>query len=204
MVETHAMNMLTFPDRAPASSACATHISNLLSGHVEDCGSATLLVSGGSTPGDVFANLSVTGISWGKITVGLVDERWVDNTSDASNEKLVRDKLLQNEAAAAGFLPIKTGNDNASSAAAEINSAYGQTFETASVIMLGMGPDSHTASWFPETKDLPGLFDNTTDYVAAVDATGAPVAGDIPERMTITPLAVSKARIRCAPDLWGR
>lgn len=193
MVETHAMNMLTFPDRASASSACATHISNLLSGHVDDTGSATLLVSGGSTPGDVFANLSETDVSWSKITVGLVDERWVDSTSDASNEKLVRDKLLQNKAAAAAFLPMKTGHDTAHSAAAEINSAYSQTFESASVVMLGMGPDSHTASWFPGTNDLPGLFDNTTDYIAAIDATDAPVAGDMPERMTITPLAISKA-----------
>ncbi|MEA3369729.1 MAG: 6-phosphogluconolactonase, partial [Campylobacterota bacterium] len=54
-------------------------------------GYATLVLSGGSTPLKLLQKLSNTGLDWEKVRVTLVDERWVDTTSDKSNEKLVRD-----------------------------------------------------------------------------------------------------------------
>ena len=53
-------------------------------------GKAKLLLSGGSTPSGLYRKLSSTPLEWSKVIVGLVDERFVENSSDYSNEKLIK------------------------------------------------------------------------------------------------------------------
>ena len=53
-------------------------------------GKATILLSGGSTPSGLYRKLSSTQLDWSKVIVGLVDERFVENSSDYSNEKLIK------------------------------------------------------------------------------------------------------------------
>ena len=48
-----------------------------------------------------------------KVTVTLVDERWVPETSDRSNAGLVNEKLLQGPAATAHFVPLYAGRRRA-------------------------------------------------------------------------------------------
>ena len=63
------------------------------------------------------------------------------------------------------------------------------------VCVMGMGLDGHTASWFPNSKGLKEALDpNNADSVIAIDARGCPVAGDHPERITLTLSAVMAAK----------
>ena len=57
-------------------------------------GRARMLLSGGTTPAPAYAQLAVAPLDWSKITVGLVDERWLSPQDSASNARLVRESLL--------------------------------------------------------------------------------------------------------------
>ncbi|MGY8988281.1 MAG: 6-phosphogluconolactonase, partial [Flavobacteriales bacterium] len=59
-------------------------ISNCISDSIEKYGDARILLSGGSTPLNLYSLLSQEKIDWGKVKVGLVDERFVDQKSDFS------------------------------------------------------------------------------------------------------------------------
>ncbi|MEP6826734.1 MAG: 6-phosphogluconolactonase, partial [Aestuariivirga sp.] len=102
---------------------------------------ATLAVSGGTTPQNFFDALSRQKLDWPRVTVTLVDERQVDETSARSNAKLVKAALVQNEAAVANFVPLYQNP-----AASEL-----PNFD---VVVLGMGNDGHTASFFPAGDTL--------------------------------------------------
>src|SRR5260221_6029991 len=69
-------------------------------------GKATIAVSGGATPKLFFEKLSDMRVPWELVTVTLVDERQVPETSERSNAKLVREALLQDRAEAANFVPL--------------------------------------------------------------------------------------------------
>jgi 6-phosphogluconolactonase len=115
-------------------------------------GKATILLSGGSTPSGLYRKLSSTQLDWSKVIVGLVDERFVVNSSDFSNEKLVKTCFLINEAKNATFIPMIFSADNEALNLLKTNESY-TIFNDSSVIILGMGEDGHTASLFPNDSD---------------------------------------------------
>ena len=62
-----------------------------LSESVEDRGNASMLLSGGSTPGPIYKSLSKQNLKWEKIWFGPTDERWVAPDHQDSNERLIRE-----------------------------------------------------------------------------------------------------------------
>ena len=83
-----------FASRDELDSALASHVAARLLQDIEAGGSASLAVSGGSTPKGMFAALSKADIPWESVWVTLVDERWVEPEDPDSNERLVREKIL--------------------------------------------------------------------------------------------------------------
>jgi len=122
-------------------------------------GKAKILLSGGSTPSGLYRKLSSTQLDWSKVIVGLVDERFVENSSDFSNEKLVKTCFLINEAKNATFIPMIFSADNEALNLLRTNESYA-VFNDASVIILGMGEDGHTASLFPNDSDSTKAMDS--------------------------------------------
>ena len=122
-------------------------------------GKAKILLSGGSTPSGLYRKLSSTQLDWSKVIVGLVDERFVKNSSDFSNEKLVKTCFLINEAKNATFIPMIFSADNEVLNLLRTNESYA-VFNDASVIILGMGEDGHTASLFPNDSDSTRAMDS--------------------------------------------
>lgn len=145
-----------FHDGASLAAGLADDIASFLHGAMAKRGFASLVVSGGSTPVPLFQSLSRENIPWQKVLVTLADERWVDPSDNDSNEKLVRQHLLQNRAAAAKFIGLKT--EDATARQGEKNCekrllAIPRPFD---VLVLGMGDDGHTASLFPGATELAG------------------------------------------------
>lgn len=113
-------------------------------------GSASLVVSGGSTPAPVLRYLLSADIDWKQISVTLADERWVAPGHEDSNESLVRDTLLQDKAAEARFVPLYSADRSGDAALQQAAEGVAGMQQPFSVVMLGMGGDGHTASLFPD------------------------------------------------------
>ena len=78
--------------------------------------------------------------------------------------------------------------------AAKVASVAYESLLPASFILLGMGNDGHTASWFPDARNLADAFAPAADNVVAIDATGCPVAGEFVSRLTISNAALKGTR----------
>src|ERR1700682_2487354 len=89
-----------YPDLDTLSRQLAAGIAADLAAAIAARGVAGLGVSGGRGPGKLFENLRPLAMDWGGVCVALADERWVDPSDPASNERLVRDVLLRDAAAA--------------------------------------------------------------------------------------------------------
>ncbi len=169
-----------FENREALAAGLAADVATALENHVATTGKACLAVSGGSTPKLFFQVLSTKDISWGKITVTLVDERQVPDTNPRSNAKLLRENLLQNRAAGALFSPLFD------------NPGVGK-IPALDVVVLGMGNDGHTASFFPGGDHLKEALDPATPQ--RVMAISAPAAGE--PRLTFTLPALLEAEFLC-------
>lgn len=154
-----------FADPSALALQLAVTIADQLNKAVAAKGQAVLAVSGGTTPVKLFEALSMQDVAWKQVTITLVDERFVAPDNDRSNEKLLRDHLLQNKAAAAAlvslFGPAQTANVAAVTAANRID-ALPKPFD---VVVLGMGLDGHTASFFRGGSRLDQALDPTTRAV---------------------------------------
>jgi len=167
-------------------------ISDTLRQAISEKGSASLIVSGGSTPLPLFKSLSKRVLDWSKVTISLADERWVSSDDPASNEKLVRDNLLQGEAAVANFISLTTKDKDATDAVNTVTARFNDVSIPFDIVILGMGEDGHTASLFPCSEQLEqGLDVNRPDMFIATQPTTAPH-----QRMSLTLRAlVSSANV---------
>lgn len=141
----------SFGTKEDLALALAEAVAEHLNDGIAARGQASLAVSGGSTPGRFFSVLGRRkDIDWSKVTVTLVDERWVPETSDRSNAGLVNEKLLQGPAAVAHFVPLYAGGDEPDAAGiARTNMQLRAVPMPFDAVILGMGNDGHTASFFP-------------------------------------------------------
>jgi 6-phosphogluconolactonase len=147
------------PDEA--ATALAEHVARLLTAALDIRGQASLVVSGGNTPVPFFHALRKQELAWEKVTITLADERWVAPDDDASNEGLVRAHLLQDNAAAASFVPLVNDADDPISGEVAAHEAVAAMPRPFDVVVLGTGGDGHTASLFPGAAELARALDDT-------------------------------------------
>ena len=146
--------MHSFANGSELAEGLADIVSAALAAGVSARGSASLAVSGGSTPKAFFKALSKRKFDWAKVVITLVDERFVPSDNPRSNHLLVADNLLQVEAAKAEFLPLYQDAltaEDAALIATQKSVAISNPFDVA---ILGMGNDGHTASFFPGGNNL--------------------------------------------------
>lgn len=83
-------NMISFASRTAMAGRLADVIEAQLARSLAEHGTASLAASGGSTPTDLYRELSTRSLDWSNVRVVPVDERWVPPGTVGSNETLVR------------------------------------------------------------------------------------------------------------------
>lgn len=176
------MRFHEFDSRDELAQELSDRIGQILTSTVEKNGKAVLAVSGGSTPERLFKVLSGSDLPWEKITVMLVDERFVEPANPRSNMGLVARLLLQDKAAHAKFLALHDGSADTTDEAIATAEGEIKALGTIDVCVLGMGTDGHTASFFPGGNRLAEATNPDTNH-RVLEMT-APGAGE--ERLTLT------------------
>ncbi|WP_310200218.1 6-phosphogluconolactonase [Ancylobacter sp. 3268] len=174
--------MHVFADGAALAAALADFVASKLLARVARDGGASLAVSGGRTPTRFFEALSARDLPWPKIGITLVDERWVRETSDRSNARLVREHLLKGPAAAARFVALANDAATPEDGLFAINEALEDLYWPLACAVLGMGEDGHTASFFPGGDRLAEALD--PEATLGLMPMRAPGAGE--PRITLT------------------
>jgi 6-phosphogluconolactonase len=185
-----ALSLTEFATRQELADTLAETVAAKLASAVEARRGAVLAVSGGTTPARFLEALSRRRLEWDKVVVTLVDERFAPPASVRSNEKLVRSTLLQNDARTARFAGLYSQRATVEEAARTADAGIALLGTPFDVVVLGMGLDGHTASFFPDAPNLPDLTDPAGRL--RVMPVHAPSGGE--PRLTLTLPIIADAR----------
>lgn len=128
-------------------------------------GRFTLALSGGSTPRNLYTLIAAnagSSLPWAQMFFFWGDERHVPQDNPDSNYRMAKETLLSKvPIPPANIFPVPAENPDAAAAAEAYEQTLRKFFALApgelprfDLILLGMGPDGHTASLFPETAAL--------------------------------------------------
>lgn len=160
----------------------ANEVAEFLAARLREASRASLVVSGGSTPLPFFKSLADKDLDWSRVDVLLADERWVDETDDASNTRLVRENLMQGKAASARFLSLKQPGATPADGLERVRAELADLALPIDVLILGMGNDGHTASLFPDAPELEAAMNPECQEIVAA----ATPASQPQKRITLT------------------
>jgi 6-phosphogluconolactonase len=178
----------------PDAEAAARRAADLMANHINDArvrsADVHIALAGGSSPQRAYELLADMQGTWSHVHLWLGDERCVPADHPEANQRMVRESLLARLRSERGpFLHGVRGELGPEDAAwlygSEVVRAMGEQ-PVFDLVLLGLGPDGHTASLFPGHP--------------AARAAHAPVIGvrespkPPPERITLTLPVLRRAR----------
>ena len=155
------MEIKTFENKKDLESTLLLKISICISDAIKKYGDARFLLSGGSTPMNLYSLLSEETIVCEKVKIGLVDERFVPIENLFNNETQIKNNLLKNSAKFATIFGMVYNYENEMLNLKMVNQQYKTFFERIDFTILGMGEDGHTASLFPGDKESEELMNTS-------------------------------------------
>jgi 6-phosphogluconolactonase len=170
-----------FPGSAAMADAAAHAVEARLSLGLATRGRASLVATGGRSPGPVYDRLRDAKVDWARIVVTLSDERQVNVDSPEANVRQLRERLLVGPAAKAHYLPLTDYAEPALKALTPFDA-----------VLLGMGEDGHIASLIPGSPVLARAMD--PDGAALVAESPAGFGSPPVARITLTLAALLQAR----------
>ncbi|OLF71341.1 hypothetical protein AWH62_12370 [Maricaulis sp. W15] len=180
-------------DKSAMAEALSGPIRDALTAAIARRGRAVFAVSGGSTPEALYKRLAMVDLDWAKVSVVLVDERWVEPGEAGSNESFLRVTLMTGKAAAAQLVGLKASGDTPIDGLPAVTERLAAIGFPPDVVILGMGEDGHTASWFPRADGLDVALAEGGGPVAAIRAKQTAVTGALTDRITLTRSALAGA-----------
>jgi 6-phosphogluconolactonase len=145
-------------------------------------GARTLTLAGGGTPRQAYRLLSGKSLEWGRVTVLFGDERCLPPDDPESNYWMAKQELIDHvHPATVHRIPAELGPE----VAGRLYDPVVRGLTPIDLVLLGMGPDGHTASLFPGAPEL-----RADGYAVGVRGSPKPP----PERVTLTLTALREAR----------
>lgn len=170
----------------------AQRLADFASQCVAERGQFTLALAGGSTPKALYELLASepwrSAISWKDVIILFGDERAVSHDDARSNYHMAAQALLHK----VGILPeniwrLRGEAENLDEAAQEYEARLTELGDPIDLTLLGMGPDGHTASLFPDSPVL------TEMQRLCVSTSEAPLEPHV-RRLTLTYSAINYSR----------
>ena len=149
-----------FENKEELSNNTVNKIIEIINNSLTKKGNAKIVLSGGSTPFDVYLKLGKTNLDWSRVDVFLGDERWVESNSKSSNNLMLKKSIFSTEPGnKANYIPIPTTEyptPAESSIAFEklLKVRFNNIFPVFDLMLLGLGDDGHTAYLFPGTSAI--------------------------------------------------
>lgn len=186
----------TLADPEAVAVRAARDIARQLQRAIEQRGRAHLALSGGGTPERTYELLVDAVKDWDAVEVWFADERCVPPQDEQSNYRMAARRLLDRLASPPRAIHRMQGElgpqEGARRYAQELRASFDEQepdVPALDLIVLGIGPDGHVASLFP---DAPTLAADEHELCLAVHDSPKPP----PERITLS-LAVLRAAHRC-------
>jgi len=177
MTSKSGREVVAFPDLEALSDAAAEIIVDIARESVQARGRFSVALAGGNTPKRTYQLLVERHrdeIDWSRWEILFGDERFVPSDDTRSNYRMARDALLAAAPIPAGHVhPIPTDTPTVGDAADAYDRTLRQVLGTDAtqpaaidLVLLGVGPDGHTASLFPGSPVLA----ERTRWARAVEA----------------------------------
>ncbi len=158
----------------------AARAADIVADRIRVAPATRLVLAGGTSPKKTYAALAGMPLPWGRVTILFGDERCVPAWDPDSNYRMAAETMLQKvHPATVHRIPAELGPDAGAAAYAPIVAAA-----RLDLVLLGIGPDGHTASLFPGDPAL-----GADGYAAGVHRAPKPP----PERVTLTLRALREA-----------
>jgi 6-phosphogluconolactonase len=188
-----------FSDSEALVAAAGQRLIDTIGAAVADRGQALIVLTGGGNGVALLKHLGAHGqqIDWSKVHLFWGDDRYVPDDDDERNEKQARDVLLNHiDIPTSNVHPMAASDgefgadlDAAALAYEQLLAANAEPGDPApnfDVHLLGMGPEGHINSLFPDT---PAVRETTRMVVAVEDSPKPP-----PQRITLTLPAIQRSR----------
>lgn len=198
--------VLVFNNLDELSRAAAARFVEAAQAAIATNGRFTLALSGGSTPKELYRLLAAepyrSQLNWSKVYFFFGDERCVPPDHADSNYRMARESLLnQVPVSESQIFRMEGENPDVDAAASDyaqrLQKFFGletgsgpspENFPRLDLVLLGMGPDGHTASLFPGTK--------------ALEERGRPVAANYVEKFKTNRITLTAPTINRAAQIW--
>lgn len=199
MTASAAPDVRRYPDLDALSRAAADDVAAIARAAVAERGRCHIALSGGSTPRrlhQVLVERGAGALPWSQLVLWWGDERAVPPDHADSNYRMARETLIDPAApfglAADQIHRVPAERSDLDAAALDYERAIASALGTPpsfDLILLGMGPDGHTASLFPGS---PALGETARWFVA--NRVTSPLVHGTAMRLTLTAPAINAAR----------
>jgi 6-phosphogluconolactonase len=183
------------PDIDALSRAALEELLSDLQDAIKQRGRGAIALSGGHTPEKMYtlwaANQKYRSeTDWNRVHFFWGDERYVSQDDPLSNYRMTRETLLEHVAIPAAnvhAVPTNLGTPQQAAEAydQELRKFFGSSAPAFDVTLLGLGPEGHTASLFPDSPAL----EEKTRWVVPVHVEAVP-----PNRLTFTLPVLNSSR----------
>jgi 6-phosphogluconolactonase len=188
---TNERRVLVHPDKQALAASVAARFITKTVDILDELDQANIVLTGGSIGIAVLASINSSPardtIDWSRIHFWWGDERWVDSDSNERNDVQAREALLDHIDVPAGNIHPFAASDEGGSIEDAVEAYAVELAEHApdgarwprfDITFLGVGPDGHIASLFP---DRSGIKETEASVISVSDSPKPP-----PERLSLT------------------